>query len=154
MCWRRAGPKKADLEPLVLKNSFDCCIFSRRGKLGLEDYPKGTIADNLTLGVLHVSRLASLSILDFLAHNLCQEMSSFVSDAQSSAKLTSHAQAVEHPRPILRHDGPRQPACYPLWRTFLSGGDDKSRSMMKRKSRRSSCRHSESRSFRQRSVEA
>lgn len=59
------------LEPLVLQDSLDSSIFTTGRQFGLEHNPKGAIADNFTLGVLHVLRLASQPILHSLANHLC-----------------------------------------------------------------------------------
>ena len=60
----------AHLETLVLENTLDGRIFAVRGKLGVEDHTEGTISYDLALGVLHLSCLASDSILHLLADDL------------------------------------------------------------------------------------
>lgn len=54
------------LESLILQDALDGSIFVRRSELGLENYTKGAISDNLALCVLKFSRLAGDSILDLL----------------------------------------------------------------------------------------
>lgn len=56
-----------NLEPLVLQHTLDGRIFARRRKLRLEDDTKGAIADDLALGILQISCLASDSILYLFA---------------------------------------------------------------------------------------
>lgn len=57
------------LESLVLKDALDSCIFTRRRELGLEDYAKAAISDDLALSVLHLFGLASEAILHLLSNH-------------------------------------------------------------------------------------
>ena len=56
---------------LILKYTFDGCIFAIGCEFCLEDYSERAIAHYLTLGVLHFSSLPSDAILDLLPYNLC-----------------------------------------------------------------------------------
>jgi hypothetical protein len=60
------------LEPLVLENSLDGSVFSRRGQLGLENNSERPITNNLALCVLQVLGFAGNPILHFLADHLCR----------------------------------------------------------------------------------
>lgn len=73
------------LEAFVLKNAFDGSIFASGRQLGLEDNAKGAIAHDLALGVLHITSLASNTILDLLTDHLCRPVSQSVSQSLEPA---------------------------------------------------------------------
>jgi hypothetical protein len=58
------------LEALVLEDTLDGGVFSAGRQLCLKDYAKGTIADNLALGVLHLSCLSGEAILHLFSNHL------------------------------------------------------------------------------------
>jgi hypothetical protein len=60
------------LEAFILEDTFDGGIFSIWRDLGLEDYTKGTVANDLALGVLHLLCLAGQAILDLFTDDLCK----------------------------------------------------------------------------------
>ena len=59
------------LEPLVLKNPLNGSILSGWRQLGLKDDTERAISYDLALRILQVPGLASNSILNLLADNLC-----------------------------------------------------------------------------------
>lgn len=61
------------LEAFVLQDPLDGSIFTTGGQLGLEDYTKRAITDNLALGVLDFACLAGESILDLLSNDFCKD---------------------------------------------------------------------------------
>jgi hypothetical protein len=92
-----------DLESFVLENSFDGCIFTSWGQFGLKHYSKTAIANNLALGVLHFPCLAGNAILDLLSDYFYNDSSASAPREVWLCMLTSHAQAIEASRSILRH---------------------------------------------------
>ena|SRR5271156_3355917 len=99
----KRGGEGANLESFVLKNSFDGCIFTSRGQFGLKHYSKAAIANNLALGVLHFPCLAGNAILDLLSDDFYNDASASAPREVWMCMLTSHAQAIEASRSILRH---------------------------------------------------
>lgn len=59
----------AYLESLVLQDTLDGCILTRRREFGLKDDTKTSIADDLALSVLHLFGFAGQAILHLLANH-------------------------------------------------------------------------------------
>lgn len=72
----------------------------------MEDNTKGAVADDLALCVGQISSLSSKSILDTLADDFCRHrfrQSKPKRPCNEGAKHTTHSQAAERSRPVLRH---------------------------------------------------
>ena len=65
---------EAYLETLVLQYPLDGCILAVWSEFSLEHHPKGSIAHDLALCILHFLGLASHAILYFLAYYLCNDV--------------------------------------------------------------------------------
>lgn len=66
---------RAYLETLVLQYPLDGCVLAVWSEFGLEHHPKGSIAHDLALCILHFLGLASQAILYFLAYYFCDNVS-------------------------------------------------------------------------------
>jgi hypothetical protein len=75
---------QTNLEALVLEHSLDRSIFSARGELGLEDYTKGAVSDDLALRISKVLVLARLAVLDLFADDFCANVSEQNAESSSS----------------------------------------------------------------------
>lgn len=76
------------LEALVLENALDCSVLAAGRQFGLKDDTEGAIADDLALGVLHLFRLASESILNLFANDFCKKNDNI---SQEQQQLTRSA---------------------------------------------------------------
>lgn len=97
----------AYLEALILKDSLNCCVFSVRGELCLEDNTERAISYNLALCVLHFFGFTSDAILHFLTYDFFDGRQLWHGDKRNGGRFTSHAQAREPSRAILRRHVPR-----------------------------------------------
>ena len=65
----------AYLETLVLQYPLDGCVLTVWSEFGLEHHPKGSIAHDLALCILHFPGLPSQAILYLLAYYLYDNVS-------------------------------------------------------------------------------
>lgn len=109
------------LEPLVLEHSLDGGILTRRRELGLEDDAKRAVAHYLTLGVLHLLRLAGETILHLLANHLWDACQLVMPGLLWAVKPhTTHAEAAEAHGSARRHD--MKPRVSPALRSCVTAG--------------------------------
>ncbi len=100
----------AVLEPFVLQDSLDGSVFVGGREFRLENHAERSVANNLTLGILYLSSLASDAILDLFADHFCMARQYDFSlhmhmqhGWRGGRSLTSHPQGIEGCWPVRRH---------------------------------------------------
>lgn len=98
---RERGGAKTHLEALVLEHALDGGILTTGRQLGLEDYTKGAVADNLALRVCEVLVVARQAILDLFVDNFCRGLVSRTAiDRGGGTRATAYHPFLARRRPM------------------------------------------------------